>query len=126
MLGAGEFSIAVSPSYTAILRLIKKGAPVAPILPPIIGTSFERECVIANSLHPNAAILFLGWLASNPGGQQFYDEAASGEGMPLPGYNTMQGKLIKNMGQLSLLTDEWLPKKQAIDDICVKALGLTK
>ncbi len=126
MLGAGEFMIAVSPSYTAILRLIKKGAPVAPIIPPIIGTSFERECVLAPAPHPNAAILFLGWLASYPGGQQFYDQAANGEGMPLPGYNTMQGKLVKNMGQLALFTDEWLPKKQEIDDICVKALGLTK
>jgi iron(III) transport system substrate-binding protein len=124
MLGAGEFAIAASVTTKAVIRSINKGAPVAFVVPPIVGSSYGCEAVLATAPHPNAATLFLGWLAS--GGQKEYDEATSGEGLPLPGFNTIQSKLVTKSNQLVFLQDEWLPKRAQIENFVIHALGITK
>jgi iron(III) transport system substrate-binding protein len=122
MLAAGEFNAYVFSTYQAYRGVKEKGVPIEFIIPrPVTGTSFEQEGVISNAPHPNAATLFLGWMAG-AAGQEIRDKA-SGEGLPFPGYNTMTGKLIKSKDQLSIFDDEWVPLKQELHKKYSEALG---
>ncbi len=125
MTGAGECSIWLGGTYDAFMKVKKQGAPIEYILAIPIAISTEKEGVVSSGPHPNAAFLFLGWLAS--GGQEIYDRLSNGEGMPLPGANTQQGRLIKNFrkDQLSIFDDEWVPRKGEINKKCNEFLGLT-
>lgn len=122
MLAAGEFNVYVFSTYQAYRGVKEKGAPIEFIIPrPVTGTSYEQEAVISNAPHPNAATLFLGWMAS-AAGQEIRDKA-SGEGLPFPGYNTTTGKLIKSKEQLSIFDDAWVPRKQELHKKYSEALG---
>ncbi len=125
MLAAGEFQVFVGSTFDSFYKIKMKGAPIDCIVPkPITPVSFEREGILAKAPNPNAAFLFLGWMAS--GGQEVYDKASFGEGLPLPGFNTMSGKLIKSKEELFLFDDEWLPKKAEFTNKATKAMGLQK
>lgn len=125
MLGAGEFSVLAGSTFDSYIKVKQKGAPIDCILPaPLTACSFEREGVLAKAPHPNAAILFLGWMAT--AGQEVRDIASYGEGIPLPGFNTMSSKLIKSKDQLFIFDDEWVPKKAEFTEKAVKAMGLKK
>ncbi len=122
MLGAGEFQVLAGSTFDSYMKVKKTGAPIDCIVPPYTACSFEREGVLAKAPHPNAAILFLGWMAT--AGQEVRDIASYGEGIPLPGFNTMSSKLIKSKDQLFIFDDEWVPKKAEFTEKATKAMGL--
>ncbi len=128
-LAAGEFVLMAGTTFSSYYSVKIKGAPIAFYLPePLVAVSFEKLGVLFNAPNPNAAILFLGWLAS--GGQEVFDKVSYGQGMPLPTYNTMAGRLVKSLDkskvQLFVFDDAWLPKMAEFTEKGTKALGMQK
>jgi iron(III) transport system substrate-binding protein len=123
MLAAGEFAIYPTATFDSYNKVKSKGANIAWFTPTPAGVSFEAEGVTAKAAHPNAAILFLGWMCSANGGSAIRDKASNGEGIPLPGFNTMAAKQVKNKNQLSVFSEEWLPRKAELHRKLSEALG---
>ncbi len=124
-LAAGEFPLMAGATFDSYNKVKSKGAPIDFYLPkPMVPVTFEREGVLSNAPNPNAATLFLGWLAT--AGQEIRDKATNGEGIPLPGYNTGGGRLVKSKDQLFIFDDEWLSKKSEFTEKATIALGLKK
>ncbi len=107
LLAAGMTSLAV----TAVKNLIsmkRKGAPVDWVpLEPIVG-DLGGYSIHKDALHPNSAILFLGWL-SGPQGQKSLEKYA-GKSLPYPGVGTEESRMYEGK---KLAIVDWNDVKQA-------------
>jgi iron(III) transport system substrate-binding protein len=120
LMAAGELPM-IAGTYRHSLMLIKKttGAPLDVALLDVIGVNLEKEAIVKNAPHPNAAKLLLGWLATE--GQKYYDETTS-RGIPLPGFDTELSKRVKGK-TISLFVKEWSDREAELLEKALKALG---
>jgi iron(III) transport system substrate-binding protein len=120
LMGAGEFPI-IAGTYNHSLYQVKlTGAPVDIVIPDPVPVTLDQEVLPKGVKHPNAAKLFLGWLATD--GAKVYDESTL-RGIPLPGFDTRPAKQAAGK-QLSLFVGEWAPKEAALQKKILDAMGI--
>ncbi len=120
LMAAGEFPL-IAGTYRHSLLLVKdQGAPLAYVQPDPVPVSLDHYGVAAKAPHPNAARLFLGWLATE--GQKVLDDATR-RGIPLPGFDTEPARAAQGK-QLSLFVGQWVDRSAELQDKAVKALGV--
>jgi iron(III) transport system substrate-binding protein len=91
-LAAGQYPLGVT-YLDKVLFFKRKAAPVEWIpLEPVAGFLYGRG-IAKNALHPHAAILYVGWLAT-PEGQKFLEKYTD-KSLPFPDAGTEQSRLLE-------------------------------
>jgi iron(III) transport system substrate-binding protein len=124
LLGAGEFPVGVGLSIHGMLKIKRRGAPLAmmPISP--LADKLSPHVVMTDAPHPNAAKLFTHWIISKEG-QLFMDKVRR-KGSPLPGAGTSQSKLVEKMGLDVVTAVTWDMNFGGLQEKYEKAIGFTK
>jgi len=73
-LARGTYPISAGAEYAEVDKLRKDGLPIAPVesladLPGEISAGFGQVALLSQAPHPNAARIFVNWLASKEGGE---------------------------------------------------------
>ncbi len=122
LMAAGDIAI-IGGTYYHSVKLVKdKGAPIDVVFPDPVPVSLDFEGIAKASSHPNAAKLFLGWMATE--GEKSYDKV-TGRGLPFAGYQTGVASLIAGK-QLSIFDLTWGLREAELDKKAGKAMGLDK
>jgi iron(III) transport system substrate-binding protein len=79
----GEAMISTGGRSDSALELQADGAPIAVKYLDVIPTEHDFNALIANAEHPNAAMCFIGWLAS-PEGTQVFQEVEFKQNQTIP------------------------------------------
>jgi iron(III) transport system substrate-binding protein len=121
LLGAGEFAISTDSSLGVVIKLQKKGLPIAmaPINPVV--SQFNPHILVKHSPHPNAARLFLRWLMTADG-QKLVDDIRE-KGSPMPGSGTSQAIAIEKAGLKLEVFQEWRKDLTPIEKRYQQAVG---
>ncbi len=101
------------------LLVKQKGAPVDFLFLEPVPLAFEDQTIIKGAPHPNAAKLFLGWMATE--GQKYHD-GMTNRGIPLPGFDTESAKAVKGR-TLSLFAETWTDREVDLQAKALKAMG---
>lgn len=124
LLGAGEFPVATDASLGVIIKLQRKGLPlaIAPINPLV--SKFAPHVLVNDAPHPNAGRLFMRWLMSSEG--QILTDKIRLKGNPIPGSGTIQAKAIEELGVKLLVAPAWEEDIKGIQKRYREAIGFTK
>lgn len=122
LMAAGDIAI-IAGSYYHSVKLVKdKGAPIDVVLLDPVPVSMSFMTIAKATPHPNAAKLFLGWMATE--GEKYYDQA-TGRGLPFVGYETGVAKLIGDK-KLSIFDYTWALREDELDKKAGQMMGLDK
>lgn len=109
-VGAGEIPVGIG-IYHGALPTVEQGAPLKIVFPNPTGVTLLNSWVTAKAPHPNAARLFITWLAS-PEGAKAYDDATK-RGSPFVA-GTKPHELVRTVEvsafpfEQAAQEDEWL------------------
>ncbi len=119
LMAAGEFPMIAGTTRHAVLLVKQKGAPVDFLFLEPVPLAFEDQTIVKGAPHPNAAKLFLGWMATE--GQKYHD-GTTNRGIPLPGFDTESAKATKGK-TLSLFAEDWGDREPALLEKALRAMG---
>ncbi len=119
LMAAGEYALHSGTQYDSVFNVRRKGGPVEFIALEPLPVSLEDEAIAKGALHPNAAKLLLGFIATE--GQEIYDRD-SGRGLPFPGYPSATSKKFGTLKK-SIKTTEWVQREVELTQKILKAMG---
>lgn len=122
LMAAGEYALHSTGLYSSAVYVAQKGGPLAWNFPDPVPAEWGKLAIFKKAKHPNAAKVFLGWLASE--GYKVMDEINPGRSVPFGG--TLLEQETKGKKIVASPKRDQVADLQAFQGQIVDALGAPK